>query len=393
MKTAPDAERKFSSTQVQLPEELAQLVRDHAASIPDAALAEDGRENDPHVTVKWGLHDQDHSKVARLVKGSGSVAAKLGKASVFRASKANPDYDVVKIDVESPDLHKLNKRISMLPHTDTHPGYKPHITLAYVKPGLGDKFAGPIDGLTGHALVFHSLRFSPKGGDPTEIPLGTKKPLPSGTGVRRVTGSADIDLNAIGRAQAKEMTGKLTRPFDAVFCGPESRMIETAKYFGDPIVLKGLDAWKRGAYEGKPADSLKGMMRLLMANPDKQPPGKSDFSGESGQSHNEFIKPLLTAFQTILKHTKKGERTLTVTSGGGLQVIDAYLKAGTPADIAKFSREEMSKQAYWTATGVLFRAEPHGLKKVTDDDQEGDYFMEHCKTDFNQGPCDTKVRV
>lgn len=35
--------------------------------------------------------------------------------------------------IPSPALLDAHHRLSLLPHIDTHPGYKPHLTLAYVK--------------------------------------------------------------------------------------------------------------------------------------------------------------------------------------------------------------------------------------------------------------------
>jgi hypothetical protein len=43
------------------------------------------------------------------------------------ASQGNGD--VLKVDIDSPDLHRLNGKIAeALPNTDTHPEYKPHAT-------------------------------------------------------------------------------------------------------------------------------------------------------------------------------------------------------------------------------------------------------------------------
>jgi 2'-5' RNA ligase len=65
----------------------------------------------------------------------------------------------------------LNKFISDSTEcTDSHPDYKPHITLAYVKAGEGAKYAGD-DSLEGIPLSFDTLIFSGKDKERTEIPL------------------------------------------------------------------------------------------------------------------------------------------------------------------------------------------------------------------------------
>jgi len=177
--TAAEPERKFSSTQVNLPAPVAKRVTGLAAKIPDSALAADGRETEPHITVNYGLHTGDAEKVRKVLAGEGPITVTLGRTSIFPAKEAaaqrgGDQYDVVKIDVDSPDLHRLNKKIAdALPHTDTHPEYKPHVTLAYVKPGEGEKYAGDAS-LEGQTVSLNSVAFSGKDGSVVEIPLGGK---------------------------------------------------------------------------------------------------------------------------------------------------------------------------------------------------------------------------
>lgn len=160
--------REFSSTQVNLPPDVADSVRQTAAKIPDEDLVEDGREDEPHTTVKFGLHTNDAEDVRPLLANEPPVKVKFGKVSLFE----NDDADVVKIDVDSPDLHRLNKKIAdALPHTDTRPEYKPHVTLAYVKPGMGKKYLG-LNDLEGQEITLNAITFSGKDRQKIEIPLG-----------------------------------------------------------------------------------------------------------------------------------------------------------------------------------------------------------------------------
>ncbi len=167
---------KFSSTQVDLPPSIATKLIALGKSIPDEELAEDGRESEAHITVKYGLHTADARKVKNALEGEPPIKLTLGKVSIFPAKetetqRGGDQYDVVKVDVDSEDLRRLNKKISdALPHTDTFPGYKPHATIAYVKPGLGKKYAGNT-ALEGQTAIIHSITFSSKDGKKTEIPL------------------------------------------------------------------------------------------------------------------------------------------------------------------------------------------------------------------------------
>lgn len=91
-----------------------------------------GLEKHPHVTVAYGHEENDpqstREAIADLMAGEG----KLGSISVF---DTNPDYKVLKFDVDSPDLHSLNQRIReriKLPGL-TFNEYNPHVTVAYLK--------------------------------------------------------------------------------------------------------------------------------------------------------------------------------------------------------------------------------------------------------------------
>lgn len=167
-----DGPHTYSSTQFNLPTELADLVKVWCAqNIPDGILAGDGRENEPHVTVKYGLHTQDVGDVLKVVGGFGPVAVTMGCVSVF---DTNPDYDVVKIDVDGAALRVLNdvigKAWKSLANSDSHPDYRPHITIAYVAKGQGAQFVGD-DTFEGIEFVGDTLKFSTPTGMSEYIPL------------------------------------------------------------------------------------------------------------------------------------------------------------------------------------------------------------------------------
>lgn len=167
---------EYSSTQVELPAAQAEAIRQLGAAIPEAEIYTDpedpslGREDQPHVTVKFGLHTEDVEEVRPLVEGTGPITAKLGKVSIFESEK----YDVVKIDIDSPQLHALNKKIAEgTKVTDTHPTYKPHATIAYVKKGEGQKYVGNT-ALEGAEITLDSVTFSAKDGTKTAISLAAQ---------------------------------------------------------------------------------------------------------------------------------------------------------------------------------------------------------------------------
>src|SRR4051812_32863703 len=88
-------EHEFSSTQVNITGQAADLMRKLGKSIPDRDIGPEGRESEPHITVKFGLHFQTPTERMRnALKGFGPVSLTLGKTSLFR----NDDADVLKVD-------------------------------------------------------------------------------------------------------------------------------------------------------------------------------------------------------------------------------------------------------------------------------------------------------
>lgn len=64
-----------------------------------------GLENDPHITVLYGIHEQD-GKVVKAELELTTVEYTLTGLSLFE----NDKFDVLKFTVRSPDLKKLNKQ-------------------------------------------------------------------------------------------------------------------------------------------------------------------------------------------------------------------------------------------------------------------------------------------
>lgn len=206
----------------------------------------------------------------------------------------------------------------------------------------------------------------------------------NGHAVRRVTGSSDLPLTPEGQKQAEKMSDGYSEQFDHVFCSPEQRSMETAEKFGDPVQLKGLDAWYRGAFEGLPAKTVKHQMRALILNPNTKPPGVSPISKKAGESFNEFWHPLSHVMRELKRSLKPNERILAVTSGGNLQVVDQLASDNFPTKLSKKDLEKIAACPYWSDTGQLFKLTDKGLEKVDDNKEPALYLCEHSKTDFNK---------
>lgn len=143
------------------------ILKRMIAGIEEDDLAEGGREETPHVTVKYGLLTKDADEVREIVEGLGPVHIALGRTSLFES----PEHDVVKVDAEGDNLRRLNALISdSLEHQDKHDQYQPHVTLAYVKPGRGQRYVDMAD-VDGMEVFCSTLIFSAHDGKVTKIKL------------------------------------------------------------------------------------------------------------------------------------------------------------------------------------------------------------------------------
>ena len=96
-----------------------------------------GREVDLHTTIKYGLvQSYTEEQMKQLIRQVTPFDVQVKSVSIFE----NEKFDVVKFDVDGPELRALNEMFSMLPNHDEHPIYHPHMTLAYVRKGMGNRF-------------------------------------------------------------------------------------------------------------------------------------------------------------------------------------------------------------------------------------------------------------
>ena len=102
-----------------------------------------GLEDHTHTTVVYGLGmDTDREEIKKYIENLNSpIKLTLNKVTKFDTDEK---YDVIKIDIDSQDLHDLHKEIEKkfgLPG-NTHKNYHPHLTLAKVKKGTEDELVG-----------------------------------------------------------------------------------------------------------------------------------------------------------------------------------------------------------------------------------------------------------
>lgn len=115
-----------------------------------------GGEQKPHVTLLYGIHtDVPDEDVEKLIDEIKSPKIRLGKITSFEQK----EFDVLKFDVESKDLMKLNKVFKKLPHTETY-SYHPHTTLAYVKKGKAAEYIEKMGGIEPLQVSIDQVEYS-----------------------------------------------------------------------------------------------------------------------------------------------------------------------------------------------------------------------------------------
>jgi len=177
---------RLTNTQLAFNEEQAAPIKRFRAEVIDPAdlvdkkdapkYAKDPLNIDPHVTIKYGLKTSDPNDVAHIFAGEKPVEIELGRTAVFPGAEGG-NYDVVIAKVKGPDLQRMHDKVTAEADVepDTHRNYVPHVTLAYVKKGLGRKYANRTD-LEGLKFTFDGVTFSPadrrtRGLDKTVLPL------------------------------------------------------------------------------------------------------------------------------------------------------------------------------------------------------------------------------
>jgi broad specificity phosphatase PhoE/2'-5' RNA ligase len=377
----------FSHAGVDIPDPMATAMAGHAAAIPYDSLAKDGRESVPHITLMFGFNSPDPTPVANLLAGEPPIVAKMGKTSLFK----NDDADVLKMDVDSPDLHRLNQKVSQLPNGNTHPSYVPHATIAYLHPGEGDKYAGrSIPGVTGNNVVFHSVTFSSPDGTKTQIPLtvpdtkelpgttagemkeqgleqmakggvinanalpdvkakatgvppGQQAAHPAVSGTELVRGSLDVPLSPGGVTDATDLAKKYAAKggISRIISGNLTRTRQTAQILRNysPNAAIGLtpnlQAWHLGSLEGKPkAGVIRQIENYIRYKQGIAPPGMAQGSTAPGESYRHFGMRLVPEFKNAMAEYLRHPNSIDVmvVHRSVISWLYGWLKAGMPPD-------------------------------------------------------------
>ena len=133
-----------------------------------------GLEDEPHTTLLYGLHKEvDISEIEAIISEFTFTPCLIHNPSLFQ----NENYDVLKFMVDGDNLHMANKQLKCLPHTSSFPKYNPHLTIAYLKAGMGMKYVNILNecGLNNFCHIPTMVVYSHPDGTKTHISINVEK--------------------------------------------------------------------------------------------------------------------------------------------------------------------------------------------------------------------------
>lgn len=167
-------EHKYGNTQIQVSPTSSAAASLNAArdQIRDADLMADGKDVDPnHVTVRFGIENDDVDALRAFIARQQPFEAHLGEIELFGVSEHSEGAVPVVVRILSPELHMIEAEIGK--HADfkekNFPDYKPHCTLAYVKPGQAQQYE---DLFVHGSFIVQGITISHTSGVKETIPFG-----------------------------------------------------------------------------------------------------------------------------------------------------------------------------------------------------------------------------
>jgi 2'-5' RNA ligase len=135
----------YGTVQAEIPESspAAAAISSVQAEIAEEDLAGRGQDiGPPHITLRYGIPGDDISAIEALLATQSPIVATLGPTSCFPPS-ATRDVAVIIATIECPELHALHLRLGeVIEFVEPAHEYEPHVTIAYVRPEVAEKYVG-----------------------------------------------------------------------------------------------------------------------------------------------------------------------------------------------------------------------------------------------------------
>jgi 2'-5' RNA ligase len=98
----------------------------------------------PHITLLYGLLDsgRNYAKyVERVLNGWRLADVEIDHVSYFDSPYPDEPYYCIVAHIKvTPELLEGHQRLEFLPHINTFAGYKPHMTVAYIRKDQGEGY-------------------------------------------------------------------------------------------------------------------------------------------------------------------------------------------------------------------------------------------------------------
>lgn len=93
-------------------------------------------ETQPHVTIRFGFKENIQNKLNKILDSERVIDFRFGRLTTFK----NEDQDVLYLEIKSKRLEEIHHQLGIFSNEQTHHTYIPHLTIAYLKSGTGDKY-------------------------------------------------------------------------------------------------------------------------------------------------------------------------------------------------------------------------------------------------------------
>lgn len=137
---------KYTFGSVQVPiftgHALTMAVKAFHSKLPENTLMGQGIDRQPHVTVRYGVLDENYQGIRKYLTQLKPFDIKFGSTAVFPPSPNSDGASVLHIKAQSDDLENINMALAEAgSFKDADFDYHPHLTIAYMNPLVAHSFA------------------------------------------------------------------------------------------------------------------------------------------------------------------------------------------------------------------------------------------------------------